>query len=522
MQPNRTAGQLLSRGQAALAATAAALVIADGFVLGPTALLRHLVVAIIAFYVVFVGLKLVVGVAGARFKFEQQTLPDSNSDDLPFYTVFVPMYDEASVLANLVSALGNLRYRTDRIHVMFLLEQHDKATLDAAKALNLPDHFEIVVVPPGGPKTKPNACNFAYDQMRQRQFDAAEVTGSVKHMCTIFDAEDRPEADHLLKAVATLWAAQAKNKMVACVQSILVFWNFDSASTSKYYWAEYVIHFRWMLPGFAKLGLIPPLGGTSNHFDVSALNQVADSNQPVSFMHDGWNVEYCGPWDGQNVTEDADLAARLRLLGYRVVMCSAETMEEAPDRFKVALGQRSRWLKGFMQTGLVHARQPFRTVRKMGLMPWACFELLMIGTPLSLMLNPLMWGLTVLYVVSRLTNLSTVTAYIEQLFYVPVFYAGVLVMVVGNLTLYLQKLATSIHQQNYGLAKWLVFMPLWWAFTSASAYKGFSELLRPSMRSHWVKTDHGHDQHRENEALAPVVIPATQIVSAPLPQPQEG
>lgn len=57
-----------------------------------------------------------------------------------------------------------------------------------------------------------------------------------------------------------------------------------------------------------------------------------------------------GGWDAYNVTEDADLGFRLARFGYRSTTFASTTFEEAPARFGGWLRQRSRWMKGWMQT----------------------------------------------------------------------------------------------------------------------------------------------------------------------------
>ena len=65
----------------------------------------------------------------------------------------------------------------------------------------------------------------------------------------------------------------------------------------------------------------------------------------------------CGGWDPFNVTEDADLGIRLHRLGWQTGVIASTTYEEAPQRWSVWLPQRTRWLKGWMQTYLVHTRR---------------------------------------------------------------------------------------------------------------------------------------------------------------------
>ena len=89
--------------------------------------------------------------------------------------------------------------------------------------------------------------------------------------------------------------------------------------------------FDCILPTLERLQLPVPLGGTSNHFPRAVLDAV-------------------GGWDPYNVTEDADLGIRLAREGWHVGVLRSTTWEEAPPSFGVWKGQRTRWLKGWMQT----------------------------------------------------------------------------------------------------------------------------------------------------------------------------
>lgn len=97
------------------------------------------------------------------------------------------------------------------------------------------------------------------------------------------------------------------------------------------------MQFRLIVPALAKLGLPIPLGGTSNHFRVEQLKQL-------------------GAWDPYNLTEDADLGFRLAARGYNVGFLPFPTREEAPPKLGIWTNQRSRWIKGYMQTWGVRMR----------------------------------------------------------------------------------------------------------------------------------------------------------------------
>ncbi|MGH3217976.1 MAG: glycosyltransferase [Streptosporangiaceae bacterium] len=461
-----------------------------------------------AFYVTFLGIKLPLWWASAKAKIPRYRIPEPNEADLPRYTILVPLYREANVIQPLVRALSSLHYPASKTEVLLLLEPDDGETLAALEHTILPGNFRVLVVPHAGPRTKPKACNYGYEH----------ATGD---LLVIFDAEDRPDPDQLLQAVGAFRAINASDPRVGCLQAQLAFWNPRGSWVSSFYWAEYVVHFQTVLVGLSRLGLIPPLGGTSNHFRMEALDAVARSNGVWRFKDANGGGSIWGPWDPYNVTEDADLAFRLAVVGFRIGMLNSKTYEEAPDTARKARNQRGRWLQGYMQTGLVHARHPLRSMRRVGPLRYLAFLMFILGTPVSLMLNPIVWGVTILYIASRLAGDSASAAFINQLFPAPVYYAGMLVAVGGNLVLFFQKLATPLRRQQeaytssqipgrhplagylslqeYGLTARLLLTPVWWAFTSISAYRALRKLLIPSQRSHWDKTPHGHAMATEAE-----------------------
>ena len=126
-----------------------------------------------------------------------------------------------------------------------------------------------------------------------------------------------------------------------------------------------------------------------------------------------------GAWDPWCVAEDADIAGWLARNGYSVAMIpDSWTLEEAPHSLVKSAKQRARWGKGYAQAGAVQSRHPIRSARQMGLRPLFAYTLMTIGTPLSLMLNPVFWSLTIGYLVTR-------SQFIHDLFPTPVFLHGV-------------------------------------------------------------------------------------------------
>lgn len=262
-------------------------------------------------------------------------------EDLPIYTILVPLFKEKkSTIQQVTKALQNLHYPTEKKDIKLILEHTDKDTL-----ANIPENlgvaFEVIVVPDSQPKTKPKACNYALQ------------TAKGEYVC-IFDAEDIPDQNQLISALGTL---QHNN----VGQAQLTYYNWDRNVLTKMFYFEYECLFKFFLPALQYFHLPIPLGGTSNHFKRHELNQL-------------------GGWDAYNVTEDADLGIRYYRHRKNVGIIYSETHEEAPFTMGNWLNQRSRWIKGYMQTLLVHLRQPWRTYKELGFIKFFGF-LFFIGAP---------------------------------------------------------------------------------------------------------------------------------------------
>jgi cellulose synthase/poly-beta-1,6-N-acetylglucosamine synthase-like glycosyltransferase len=233
---------------------------------------------------------------------------------LPVYTVLVPLYREAGVVGDLLASLRALDYPAERLEVMLIVEATDGETRAVLACTQLDAHMQVLVVPEGAPRTKPRATQYAL------QFARGEYV-------VVYDAEDAPEPDQLRRALAAL---RAGGERLGCLQAQLNIYNSDATWFTRQFTVEYTALFDCILPTLERLRLPVPLGGTSNHFPRAVLDAV-------------------GGWDPYNVTEDADLGIRLARAGWHVGVLNSTTWEEAPPTFRIWKGQRTRWLKGWMQ-----------------------------------------------------------------------------------------------------------------------------------------------------------------------------
>ncbi len=322
-----------------------------------------------------------------------------------------------------------------------MLEADDAQTIAAAAALR-DCAFEIVLVHDHGPRSKPKAETYAM------QFALGEYL-------VIYDAEDRPEPDQLLKAVA---AFRAGPRQLACVQARLNFYNADHNWLTRMFALDYALWFEMLLPGLDRIGLPMPLGGTSNHFRTAVLRAI-------------------GGWDAFNVTEDADIGIRLTQLGYRVSMIASTTFEEAPVSLGAWLRQRSRWLKGYMQTWLVHMRHPLALLRHAGPGGFLAFQLFLGGGVIFALANPLLWAA---FLASVLLGWQAETGF----GHVP----GASLLANNLLLTYLAIISPGRRGRG-DLAPYGLTVIAYWAMVSLAGYRALCQLVtRPFF---WEKTIHG-------------------------------
>jgi cellulose synthase/poly-beta-1,6-N-acetylglucosamine synthase-like glycosyltransferase/glycosyltransferase involved in cell wall biosynthesis/O-antigen/teichoic acid export membrane protein len=381
--------------------------------------------------------------------FEQDDLDEIDDNKLPRYTILCPMYREANVLPHFVESINKMDYPKSKLEVLLLLEEDDKETIERAQELKLESHFKVLVVPHSFPKTKPKACNYGL----------AHSTGEY---LVIYDAEDIPDPDQLKKAVLGF---KKLGDGYSCLQAKLNYHNPDQSFLTRLFTTEYSLWFDVMLPALQTVNTFIPLGGTSNHFRTSDLNKFEG-------------------WDPFNVTEDADLGVRLFRAGGKTAIIDSMTYEEASSTLKNWIRQRSRWIKGYLQTYLVHMRNPLDLVKKF---KWhfIIFQLV-AGLRMSFMIiNPILWVMTLSYFFLY----KYVGPQIESLYPASIFYMAITSAIFGNfLYVYYYMIGTAKHGQ-YQLIKYVFLVPIYWFFTSIAACMAFWQLF--TKPHYWEKTIHG-------------------------------
>ncbi len=366
---------------------------------------------------------------------------------LPKVSVLVPLFRETEIAHALITRLSRLTYPKCLLDVILVLEEQDDTTRQTLAQIDLPPWMRAVVVPDGQPRTKPRAMNYALD------FCEGDIVG-------IFDAEDAPDPDQITQIARRFQAAPPD---VACLQGILDYYNPRQNWLARCFTIEYATWFRVMLPGLARLGLAIPLGGTTLYFRRNVL-------------------EALGGWDAHNVTEDADLGFRLARHGYRTEMIGTVTGEEANCRAWPWIKQRSRWLKGYMTTYLVHMRRPLTLYRQLGAWRFWGFQAHFLAALSQFTLAPFLWSFW-LVLLGLPHPLDAVLPHGSLLRF------GQLFLAVEILSIGFHMLGVSGRQHRH-LLPWTPTMHFYMPLGTIAAAKAVIEMIFAPF--YWDKTSHGH------------------------------
>lgn len=397
-------------------------------------------------------------------------------EDLPIYTVLVPLFHEQEMLPHILQNIANLNYPRDKLDVKILMEEEDTETLEKARKLGLFGNveeiisplseaeyhsflsiFHPVVIPNADIKTKPRACNYGLKRSRGE-------------FVVIYDAEDFPDRDQLKKVVI---AFNRLGNEYACVQCLLNFYNSRKNLLTRWFSIEYSYYYDFYIQGLDKIDAPIPLGGTSNHFRMKTLREL-------------------GAWDPYNVTEDADLGMRIARKKLHTGVLNSHTYEEAVTRVPSWIKQRSRWVKGFVITWFVTMRHPVRVFKDIGFKNFLIFQTGFGGNFYLPLMNLFLW---IVFIAS---------------FFIPGFFSGwfnfwpfaavaVFNLLVGNLFFLSMMMIATYKEKQYDLLLYALFSPFYWILMSIGAWKGTLQLIFKPYK--WEKTSHGTEGIQEQQII---------------------
>lgn len=377
----------------------------------------------------------------------KEDIANFDDDKLPIYTILIPLYREEKVINQVIKAMTAIDYPPEKLDIIITLEEYDHQTINAIAEAHPPAHFKTLILPDVQPKTKPKALNVAFLQVRGE-------------FLVIYDAEIIPDHDQLKKAVI----AFRKHDELACLQTRLDHYNPRQSLVTRFFNSEFSFHYDYFLPGLQELGFPLPLSGHSTHYRTSVLKDI-------------------GAWDPYNVTEDCDIGMRLHRAGQRAGMINSSSQEEATISFKAWILQRTRWMKGFIQTSIVHLRHPFRFKREIGgWIPFLGFFFIVPGGVLVNILNFVSWIILLVWLVAH-------PPFIQTLYPLPVLYVATFSFIVGNFVFTYMNLLAIYKRKRYDIVKYNLLSFVYWIMLAIATVRATIEfVIKPH---YWEKTVHG-------------------------------
>lgn len=379
--------------------------------------------------------------------FSTRQVAELNEEELPAYTVVIPLYREEKVIPQIIAAMSALDYPPEKLDVIITLEEYDLPTINAIKEAKPPKHFKTVILPNVAPKTKPKALNVAFLRARGE-------------FLVIYDAEIIPDPDQLKKA----YLAFREFPALGCLQTRLDHYNTDQNFLTKLFNAEFSFYYDLFLPGLQNIGLPIPLSGHSTHFRREAIKDI-------------------GAWDPYNVTEDCDLGMRLYRKGYQTAIIDSFSKEEATSTLNGWVRQRTRWMKGFIQTSLVHLRHPLHFKKELG--SWKRFFGFLLIIPSTALINVC----NLIYWCIFLAWITTHSPLIQNFFPAPVLYLSNTTFIAGNLIFTYLNLLGVYRRKRFNLVKFSALSPVYWVLLAFATTRAFVHII--TKPHHWEKTAHG-------------------------------
>jgi cellulose synthase/poly-beta-1,6-N-acetylglucosamine synthase-like glycosyltransferase len=441
--PSLSARVVVSTGQAVVGLLLG-VVLFSVAVLSPSALG---VVVVATASVAFLGATtffLVMAIRGQRGAAVPPTAHD-DEDLLPLYSVLVPVFRQAAAVPQMIATLSRLDYPADRLEVLILVEEEDRATREAILAAAPPTGFRIVTVPGGAPETRPRACNVGLFVARGE-------------LLVVYGADHLPAPDQLRLAAAAFAHDGAD---LACVQALISYSNAHEniltrmVALERSSWAERV------LPALGRARFAVPAGGPSEHFRTEALIEL-------------------GGWDPYNVSEDVDLGVRMSARGYRVAPLASTTQEPAPATVPAFIRQRSRWTKGYLQSALVHSRRPLALINRLGVVRFA-------GTALFVAVTPVAVLLVIPFSLLAIAALALPAGVFATVLPTWALTAGIAAFAIGMAEMIVVSAVGPLRRGDFAAAALALLAPIHWILHSVAAYKGLGQLFtRPH---YWEKTD---------------------------------
>jgi len=132
-------------------------------------------------------------------------------------------------------------------------------------------------------------------------------------------------------------------------------------------------------------------------------------------------------------------------------------------------------------------------IKVLGLKKWLSFQFFIGGTPLVFLINPVLWGLFLVWLIFN-------PAFLSEMFTPFTLGLSLFNFLFGNFLGIYMNLLGAFRRRNFSLIPISLLNPFYWLLHSAASYKALWQLLyKPHF---WEKTVHGlakrDDEHEDH------------------------
>jgi cellulose synthase/poly-beta-1,6-N-acetylglucosamine synthase-like glycosyltransferase len=237
----------------------------------------------------------------------------SKSEEVPFVTIQLPVFNEMYVMERLLENIVKLKYPKEKLEIQVLDDSTDESVETTALQIK---------------KLQEQGIDIQHICRTNRQgFKAGALKEGLKttkgEIIAIFDADFLPEEDWLLKTVPYF-----KNEKIGVVQTRWGHINRNYSTLTKIQAFALDAHFTLEQVGRNSKGHFINFNGTAGLWRKECIYDA-------------------GNWEGDTLTEDLDLSYRAQLKKWEFkYLENVETPAELPVIISAARSQQFRWNKG--------------------------------------------------------------------------------------------------------------------------------------------------------------------------------
>ncbi len=235
----------------------------------------------------------------------------------PRVTVAIPVWNEEKTILSTIECILNLDYPPDRVEIIVVDDKSSDNTADVVKRF-ISKHKNISLVMHEKNKGKAGAVNTALEKAKGEFF-------------WVYDA-DSYSSKNLLKNLVSRFYEKG-NEDVGAVVAITLIKNQGNV-------IEKMQRLEYVMTAFMR-----KLTGTIDTLHITNALSLFRTNI----------LKKVGGFDEGNLTEDFEIAMRLRSRGYRVIMCERGNFHtRIPGTIKKMWMQRVRWFRGFIYNNITY------------------------------------------------------------------------------------------------------------------------------------------------------------------------